>query len=460
MRLLFIVPDGVGVKNYFHSNLIETLEEDFNIQIYTPLHKEVFTSKILPENIFKLSFEKESFITRFFRESSTVARLYYNAKLDDNPSILSNLKNNPLSIKQKLLYNFSLALGQWASKKYNRIVLLEKFALKGWNLKVLKKYEKELIKINPKKIFITHQRVSSLMPICLAAIKLNIPVYTVIFSWDNLPKARLNVLADKYLVWSSYMKGEMKKYYPEINQQQVIVTGTPQFEFYFQKNKIFDRVKFADKYKLNPSKTWICFSGDDKLTSPYDPEYLDDIATEIEQITINERPVIIFRRCPVDFSDRYDQVIFKHQETIKVIDPLWTVPRDLNSWGLYYPIKDDNVLLQNLAYHCHCVINVGSTMAHDFSIFDKPCLYLNYNPEKNKDWRIEEIYKFQHFRSMPNQNAVGWINNKEEIVKKILLAIKKPDEIGSSRKEWLKKVANHPLENASNNILSALKDEN
>jgi hypothetical protein len=40
------------------------------------------------------------------------------------------------------------------------------------------------------------------MPICIAAKELNIPVITAIYSWDNLPKARLAVQADKYIVWS------------------------------------------------------------------------------------------------------------------------------------------------------------------------------------------------------------------------------------------------------------------
>ena len=55
---------------------------------------------------------------------------------------------------------------------------------------------------------------------------------TFIFSWDNLPKARLAVEADLYLVWSQWMKDEMRDYYPEISEEKVKLVGTPQFEFY------------------------------------------------------------------------------------------------------------------------------------------------------------------------------------------------------------------------------------
>ena len=108
------------------------------------------------------------------------------------------------------------------SKKYSRILNFEKKSINKIPQKSIDKYFKDLEVIQPSSIFITHQRVAGLMPICLAANRLKIKTSTAIYSWDNLPKARLCVKVDYYLVWSSWMQQEMKDYYPEIEESKVL----------------------------------------------------------------------------------------------------------------------------------------------------------------------------------------------------------------------------------------------
>ena len=115
-------------------------------------------------------------------------------------------------------------------------------------------YAHQLKAINPTSIFITHQRVPGLMPICVAAQQLCIKTATAIFSWDNLPKARLAVKIDDYYVWSQWMKDEMMAYYPEIPEGNVKLVGTPQFEFYQDKSRQISRTEFAKLHGLNPKK--------------------------------------------------------------------------------------------------------------------------------------------------------------------------------------------------------------
>jgi hypothetical protein len=80
------------------------------------------------------------------------------------------------------------------------------------------------------------------------------------------------------------------------------------------------------------------------------------------------------------------------------------------------------------------VVNVGSTMAFDFAMFDKPCVFINYDQENKtvKNWSVKTIYKFQHFNSMHNKNAVIWLNNKAEIIEKITQTAYNP----TAMQEW------------------------
>ena len=50
---------------------------------------------------------------------------------------------------------------------------------------------------------------------------------------------------------------------------------------------------------------------------------------------------------------------------------------------------------------------------------------------------------------MENLKAVGWINSKDEILKKIVSALINPSQVGKDRKKWLEKIVLHPIENSS-----------
>jgi UDP-N-acetylglucosamine:LPS N-acetylglucosamine transferase len=63
-----------------------------------------------------------------------------------------------------------------------------------------------LKKEKPAMVFCTNQRTMLAVAPILAAQDLGIPTASVIYSWDNLPKATKIVEPDFYFVWSDYMK--------------------------------------------------------------------------------------------------------------------------------------------------------------------------------------------------------------------------------------------------------------
>lgn len=460
-KVLFLIPDGVGIRNYLYSDVLKHLKDESHIAFWSPLpevaFEEVKTLHKIEIQYKTIKFATEGILTRLFKESSTYARLLYNSRIVKNDTILVNWRKENKNFKLRQLYSLAEVIGLWASKKYERILNLELKSKKYWKRSLIEHYKNELELFKPTSIFITHQRVAALMPICIAAKELNIPVITAIYSWDNLPKARLAVEADYYIVWSEYMKEEMNIYYPEIPQYYVIVTGTPQFEFYFKEDLFETRVSFAKKYGLDVAKKWICFSGDDKLTSPNDPLYLKDIVDALQLNNQLENYQIIFRRCPADFSARYDEVLSNYKEIVS-IDPLWYTKN--TGWNSFFPQYADVGMLANIVYHCDLVINVGSTMAHDFAVMNKPCLYLKYDKKNHPKWSSELVYNYQHFRTMQGIDAVGWLNNPDEIADKINLALTHPEQVGKDRKKWLEKIVLHPLEENSKKIAHVLLNPN
>ncbi|MBO3116683.1 hypothetical protein J4050_07995 [Winogradskyella sp. DF17] len=456
-HVLIVVPDGVGIKNYLYSKIPTLLKESAHVTIWSTLPIEAFDEirhiHKLQFNFKQITLKAEHWLVRLHRESSTYARLKFYSRIKKNPTILTYWRPQDYNLKVRILYALSQFIGTVLSKNYNRIIAIERHGNSRISKSYIESFAKELSAMNLDSILITHQRVPGLLPLCIAADQLKIKTVTAIFSWDNLPKARLAVRTTKYLVWSAWMKNEMRAYYPEIPQSDIIISGTPQFEFYTEHNRIKSRQEFADEYSLDSSKAWICYSGDDVTTSPYDPQYLLDIARALEPVA--SKIQIIFRRCPVDFSERYDGVINEFKDLIRVIDPLWNIDSQLG-WTGYFPKYQDINIQVNLAYHCDLVLNLGSTMALDFATFNKPCIYLNYNPSNDSAWSTKVIYEYEHFQSMKGLDTVAWINNKNTILKTVLAVIEGPDDVALDRKKWMERIVLTPLNQSSANITKAL----
>jgi len=445
---MLLFPDGVGIRNYLYSDAFKGVQEElilfhnFDIETITAIKEnvEIDADIVIPDY-------KETIKEKFLRELICLSRLYYNHSKVQNETLLTNWNWNQKTFSKKMFYKL-IELVVPFFKKYSSILELERKYQNSIRKNPFYVEVKNILRtVEPSILFCSHQRALKAATIFAAAKDLGIKTTTVIFSWDNLPKARLALRADNYLVWSDYMKKELQMYYPEIPSDSIHITGTPQFEFYQNKNNIIEKEIFYKKYNLDPDKKIICFSGDDTKTSPDDPAYLKDIAQEIVKANLHKEYQILLRRCPVDFSGRFDDIINEYKDLIIEAPPLWYFSKS-KEWNAVYPSIEDVKLLVSTAFYSDIVVNVGSTMAFDFAMFNKPCIFINYDQKnkKEKEWSVKTIYQFQHFKSMSNSNSVIWLNSKEEISKKVILKI----EQNTAMNEWKEKVLGEYKKAASN----------
>lgn len=315
-----------------------------------------------------------------------------------------------------------------------------------------------LEKEKPAIVFCTNQRHITTVAPLLAAKDLGIPTASFIFSWDNLPKATMVVQTDYYFVWSDYMKEELQFYYPHIKPKQIIVTGSPQFEMHFDKNNLLSKEDFFNQNGLDLSKKYICFSGNDETSSPDDPKYLEDIAKAVRALNTQGNNIgVIFRKSPVDFSGRFDYILKKYTKEVTFVNPIWKAFS--SAWDSILPTLDDNVLFYNLAEHTELLITIGSSTVFDFFAHNTPTAYLRYNQKEqlNKKWDIYKCYGFVHFRSMPSQDVVFWLDNPQEMASDILKALSNNKIILQHAQKWFQKINQHPPEKASERIWSAIE---
>jgi hypothetical protein len=461
MKVCFLVPDGTGLRNYLYSHVIDHFSPNDEIIVWTTLSDEVVdqVANLHGRSVdyFPMDQFIEPFMCKLIKEAVTYARLRYNTRIDKNQTTMINWTRKKYRGTTKLFFQTAAMLGWLTMGSYRAILILEKIynrLLSGTDY--VKHQQSELKKMGVDVIFCTHQRSGDAAAIVHAANLSDIPTVGAIYSWDNLPKARLLVQTQKFVVWSNYMRDEMHRYYPEISNDRIVVTGTPQFEFYFDREMYFSKEAFCKRQGLDPSRKIICFSGND-LTFPCDDLYLNDLAEALMTIDEHIRPQILLRRCPVDLSGRFEKIILKFPDLIKVSDPLWKKYK--NGWDAIVPTPEDVALLVNVSLHADVVINVGSTMAHDFAVFDKPAIYINYDQPTVPNWSAVTNNLYQQFQSMPDGDCVIWLNKKEDIARLVMQSLDQPDRVAVSRQKWLQTVVSHPLIAASEKIAKVCQHE-
>lgn len=423
-KIFIFLPDGVGLRNFAFTQFKEIGErQGFEIVYWnnTPfsIKKEIGFEEVKIEN------QKIHPLTTIFTRARKRMELnLFDKKYNETvyntynfPQSYKGLTNAFKSIAVDLLVLFG-SNERGVQFVRNRIKKLERKTPKYSYCKA------QLQQHQPDYIFCTNQRPSQAIAPILAAQDLGIPTATFVFSWDNLPKATTLVETDYYFVWSEHMKKEVLMYCPYVKPDNVFVTGTPQFESHFDTSLLQSREEFFKTHHLDVAKKYICFSGDDIVTSPLDQYYLEDLALSVRELNAQgERLGIIYRKCPVDFTDRYDAILEKYKDVIVSIDPLWRPVG--TSWNEIMPTKEDFALQSNICEHTEFVGNIASSMVFDFVAHHKSCLFFDYEqPQLRKGIRdIGQNYHYIHFRSMPSKDAALFVRNKKDltaIVKDIL----------------------------------------
>ncbi|MCB0753253.1 MAG: UDP-glycosyltransferase [Ignavibacteriae bacterium] len=458
-KILILIPDGVSLRNFVFSGFYEKAKVNGFEVVF--LNNTAFDLSALGYQERSLGRRKLHWLTDSFKNAKKRVELnLYKKQFNDEvyEKYWFKLRNKTVKTTVKNLISKLLIL--FFNSEKGLLFLRKKIK----ELESKTDYYKESVKLiekeKPDVVYCASQRsVLAIAPI-EAAKSLGLPTVCFIYSWDNLPKSMLDVETHYYYVWSHHMKTELLKYYPFVNKNQIVVTGTPQFELHLEESFLLSKKEFYETYNLDTSKDYFCFSGDDVTTSPQDPLYLRDFAEAIRELNKKGQTLgVIFRRCPVDFSDRYDYVLEEYKELIVPIDPVWKVYG--NAWDSKMPTKEDSVLLSNIAHHCVGVVNLGSTMAFDFALHGNPCAYINYH-YLNDGIAHEKgvhVYEFVHFRSMPQKTSVVWLNSPDEISSQVYEMLNvKSRSIVLSTMQWLNIVTEQPIATTSDRILNALAE--
>jgi len=453
--VVLLVPDGVGLRTFLCSRFPSLVQEaGGTLDVWHALpdhvlaeHREALGPSV---GFHRLPVRREPLFARVLRAGKRFAPLY----AEREPGTDKLLVDRSRTTVDRVVHRSGTLLGRSLAIAPAAMPLVERAHARASLGGPGDPWGEQLRTLRPDVVLCTHQRAGVAVPPVAAARRLGIPTATFVHSWDNLPKGRMAVAADHVLVWSAKMADDLRRYQPDVLPERIHVVGTPQLEPHLDPSLVEDRAGFLTGLGLDPLRPVVVWSGGDLTTSPRDPAYLADLAEAVREV--EGRPQLVFRRSPADHSDRYDAVLAAHPEVV-VSDPRWIAPVD-GGWDRAVPARADTELLANLARHSDLVVNLGSTMAMDFAVQDRPALFVRYDPGgiDGRDWNVDDIYRLPHFASVHATDPVGWVDDRADLPRAVAQALAHPDAHAAGRRAWLELEVEHPLDQASPRTVQAL----
>lgn len=465
MRLLLIIPDGVGIRNFLLGPFFQQAiaEGDVHLlhtgkrDVLEPNIPQIKASAIQWHQLIKNGEGTPSVSLRHaLAHSLTYAHMYW-ADTFCMRYKLSKPKGE--SRRARAGHTIARLIGRMASSPRG-IQELDK-----WHCRVVERtpevehYRQLFRRIRPSVLFCSNQQPPQILSPVLAARSLGIPTATFIFSWDNLTsKGRIAAPFDHYLVWSDHMRSELTRYYPDVPHHCIHVVGTPQFDPYAERSLIWSRTEFMNRVGADPLRPLICYSGAPPHTSPDDPQYVKTLMELIRAGRIKKNPQVLIRPAPADDGRRYDKIRRDYPELIYV-PPIWLNPEP-GDWSKLIPLAEDNQFLANLTHHADLNINVASTMTLDFAIHDKPIVNIAFDmtiPPVFGSPLWDLYYRYEHYRPVVELGAARFARSVEELSTHVNSYLENPALDREGRRLLAELEVGQPIGEAGNCILQVLQ---
>jgi hypothetical protein len=254
-----------------------------------------------------------------------------------------------------------------------------------------------------------------------AAQWLGIPTATFIFSWDNLTsQGRVIPRYDYYIVWNDSLRRQLLEMYDYITPSQVVVTGTPQFDYHFRPEFHWSREQFCRWAGADPARPIVLYSTG--MANPMfgEPRIVEGIADIVARVGGEHPPQLLVRLYPKDQTGRFDDLKRRRPDILFPAVP-WE-----QSW--LTPKYEDLFVLTNTLRHAAVGINAASTISLELCMLGKPVINVGYNPPGMNIWPWDygRFYRFEHYRPVAESGAVAIAWDEAEVAALLREALADP----------------------------------
>jgi len=421
--ILLPIYNGIRAKNFFRSGTYPELIKDPNVKLVIVIPPSKFD---FYKNIYKepnVVFEPLEIISepRFGRILSTIA--------------FNVLDSDSVRLKQRWEY---LKYGSHKRFIFKRAlnIFFAKLPFTIWFIRFLDKF----VKLDPGAVNLIDKYKPSMVIVpdivfapdrvfLRAAKRMKYPTVGMIRSWDNLTsKGAIQLLPDKLLVQTTIMK-DLAIRYARMKPDNIIVTGIPQYDIFFQKPSM-GRDEFFRSLGIDPKKKVI-------LCTPFFDSYTGSAVVIMKEFLA----AIADGRLPKDshILVRYRPGDGEIPESEIPKSPFITVTRPCK---LHFEVKntqaptddweftdDDINLLLNTLRYSDVVVNTMSTLSVDATIYDRPVINIRFDadPQTPPKHSVTVFLKHDHYKSVEASGGVWRVWDMPELIKATDMYLRNPN---------------------------------
>ncbi len=453
-NIVAIIPRGEVIRNFVYTGALDEVAEKANLSLISVSPGEA-VNQMLRKNygdVHRLEEFNERWFVRFQREIiATAHNRWLWSKAAQERERLRNAEARTL--KQKAVWTIKKAMSYPFANRpgLNFLSAIERTSSRVF--RTTDEYVKLMKRLQPSLVFNgshIHSRVAT--QAVQSAQWLKIPTATFIFSWDNLTsQGRIMLPYDYFLVWNEALKTQLLEMYEWIREEQVFVTGTPQFDFHFQTKFYQSREEFCASIGADPARPIVLYSTGMANHMPGEHEIVEEIADMLKEIAPQNPPQLMVRVYPKDLTGRFDEL--KERRT----DILF--PKIAWEEGWLTPKFEDSFALVNTMRHVDFGINVASTISLELCMFDKPAINVGYNPlsVEKEELSYATYYNFDHYRPVVESGAVEVAYNRDQMRELMLQAMNEPSRRKNDRKALIDKMFGTTLDgNSAHRVAQAL----
>ena len=253
-------------------------------------------------------------------------------------------------------------------------------------------------------------------------------------SWDNLySKSLIRVSPDHLVVHTDTIRDQtiaLGDYPPG----KITVTGIPQYDDYFLKNRLANRDEFIRSIGGDPAKKLIVYAFSGKAGLHIDFDIVKIIHGFVKDGKVTESVNVFLRPYPrYDFPEEKLKWIYRELGFLG-LPPLKHVGPSKDSWEFDEESLD---LLANTLAHADLVITMYSTFFIEAAIFDKPLIAIAFDGFKKLDYwnSAERFFEWDHLKEIGELGGIWRVKSKEELLEAINFYLANPGHLEDGRKK-------------------------
>jgi hypothetical protein len=450
-RIVALLPRGEAIRNFVYTGSLDELSQSAEITALSVIPTEELR-RFLANRSFHLRPLKtypERYPVRLLREVLDLAHgrnLWSKAAqerwyLRDVEAVTSSEKIKRVG-KKALCYPFANRAG------LRVLSSLERTASR-W-LRTSDEFLRLYGELKPSLVFnASHVHSQLAIQAVQAAQWLGIPTATFIFSWDNLTsQGRILPAYDHYLVWNEDIRKQLLRIYPEVRPEQIMVTGTPQFDFHFRPEFYWSRATFCERIGADPNRPIVLYSTGMANHMPGEDRVVEGMADMLRGMDDLGSPQLLVRVYPKDLTGRFDELKRRRKDILFPSIPWEPV--------FLTPKYEDLYLLTNTIRHCAAGVNIASTISLELCMFDKPVINVGYDPPGMDIHPISfaRYYQFDHYKPVVDSGAVEVVYSERDMISRLRLALTHPEQASDQRRAFLRKMFAETLDGRSGSRVS------